>query len=179
MVLRRKRVVSSLVLAIALLVLGLGSLAAQDVRTNYMPGTDFSKYKTYKWVSIPGAERPNQILDQQIRQAVDAQLAAKKFTKTDDDKADLYVAYQVSIDQERQWNAYGMGGGWRFGGMATATSSTIQIGALALDIYDAGPKQLVWQGQATKTLNPSKNPEKNQERIIKAVMKLLKTFPPR
>ena len=24
---------------------------AQDVRTNYMPGTDFSKYHTYAWVN--------------------------------------------------------------------------------------------------------------------------------
>lgn len=23
---------------------------AQDVRTNYMPGTDWSKYRTYAWV---------------------------------------------------------------------------------------------------------------------------------
>jgi hypothetical protein len=36
--------------------------------------------------------------------------------KTDSDKADLYVEYQIATDQERQWNAYGTGGGWRFGG---------------------------------------------------------------
>jgi hypothetical protein len=36
----------------ALLWLGAGTLAAQDVRYNYMPGTDFSKYHTYKWVSV-------------------------------------------------------------------------------------------------------------------------------
>jgi hypothetical protein len=26
---------------------------AQDVRTNYMPGTDFSKYHTYAWDALP------------------------------------------------------------------------------------------------------------------------------
>ena len=35
-----------------------GTVLAQDVKTNYVPGTDFSKYHSYKWgeyleVSIP------------------------------------------------------------------------------------------------------------------------------
>ena len=38
------------------LVLGAGIVLAQDVKTNYVPGTDFSKYKTYKWVAIEGAQ---------------------------------------------------------------------------------------------------------------------------
>jgi hypothetical protein len=32
----------------------------QDVKYNFMPGTDFSKYHTYKWVAIEGASHPNQ-----------------------------------------------------------------------------------------------------------------------
>ena len=156
-----------------------GLVSAQDIKVNYVPGTSFSKYKTYKWVTISGAEQPNQIVDQQIKQAVDGQLATKGMTKTDSDDADMYVAYQVSITQQQQWNAYGTGGGWRFGGgMASATSSTIQIGTLAVDFYDPQPHQLIWQGQATKSLNPSKDPQKNQDRLNKAVAKLLKDFPP-
>jgi Domain of unknown function (DUF4136) len=99
---------------------------AQEVTSNSMPGVDFSKYHTYKWVSIEGASYPNQILDTQIKDSIDSQLASKGPTKTDNDKADLYIGYQVSIDQEKQWNAYGMGGGLRLGGgMATAQASTI------------------------------------------------------
>lgn len=167
-----------LLLAIGLMLLAYGSALAQDVRYDFMPGTDFTKYKTYKWVP-EGNMHPNQIVDQQIKQSIDQLLSSKGFTKTDGDKADLYVGYQVSVDQERQWNAYGGGMGWRWGGgMATATSSTIQVGTLVLDIYDPAAKQLVWRGQATKTLNPSKNPEKNQENLNKAMTKLLKNFPP-
>ena len=47
-------------------------------------------------------------MDTQIKDSVDSQLAAKGLTKVDGDKADLYVAYQVSVNQEKQWNAYGM-----------------------------------------------------------------------
>ena len=50
-----------------------------------MPGTDFTKYHTYKWITIEGAKHPNQIVDAQIKTAIDSQLAAKGLTKTDGD----------------------------------------------------------------------------------------------
>ena len=161
------------------LLIACGALTAQEARTNYMPGTDFSKFHTYKWVTIKGGEHPNQIMDAQIKQAVDSQLAGKGLTKTDADAADLYVGYQIAVDQEKQWNSYGMGGGWRFGGMETATSSTIDIGTLVLDMYDQAGKQLVWSGRATKTIDPGKNQEKNQKDLDKAMEKVLKDFPPK
>ncbi|HTQ86715.1 MAG TPA: DUF4136 domain-containing protein [Candidatus Solibacter sp.] len=167
-----------LVLAVFLGLL-LPAAFAQDVASNYMPGTDFSKYHTYKWVVIEGGMHPNQIVDAQIKQSVDAQLAAKGLTKTTGDKADLYVGYQVAVDQEKQWNGYGMGGGLRWGGMATATSSTISIGTLVLDLYDPAAKQLVWTGRATKSLDPSKSQDKNQKNLDKAMAKLLKNYPPK
>ena len=157
----------------------MGSAAlAQDVTTNSMPGVDFTKYHTYKWVVIEGAEVPNQIVDAQIKQAVDAQLATKGLTKTDSDKADLYIGYQVSVQHQEQWNAYGMGGGYRWGGgMATATSSTISIGTLVVDMYDPGTKQLVWTGRATKTLDANASQEKRQKNLDKAMTKLFKKYP--
>jgi len=106
-------------------------------------------------------------------------LASKGLTKTDNDKADLYIGYQIAVDQEKQWNAYGMGGGVRWGGMASAQSSTITNGQLVLDMYDPGTKQLVWTGNATKTLDPSGNQEKNQKNLDKAMAKLLKNYPPK
>jgi len=163
-------------LAVILMACSVG--LAQDVRSNYMPGTDFSKYHTYKWVSIEGGSHPNQIMDAQIKQAVDGQLSSKGMSKTDGDKADLFVGYQIAVDQEKQWNAYGMGG-VRFGGMGTATSSTINVGTLVLDMYDPGSKQLVWTGHATKTIEPSKSQEKNQKNLDKAMQKLLKDYPPK
>jgi Domain of unknown function (DUF4136) len=163
--------------ALLLAVCNLG--AAQTVTTNSMPGTNFAKYHTYKWVRVPGAKYPNQILDAQIKAAVDAQLSAKGLTKTTGDTADLYVDYQVSVSQQTQWNAYGMGGGYRWGGgMATATSSTIDTGTLVLDMYDPATKQLVWTGRATKTINPGNSQEKRQKNLNKAMQKLLKNFPP-
>jgi hypothetical protein len=151
---------------------------AQDVKANSMPGVNFSTFHTYKWVAIEGGSHPDQIVDQEIKQAADSQLAAKGLTKTDSDKADLYIGYQIAVDQEKQWNAYGMGGRWG-GGMGTATQSTLSVGTFVLDMYDPTTKQLVWTGSATKTLDPSSKQEKNEERLNKAMAKLLKNYPPK
>ena len=152
---------------------------AQDVKYNYEPGTDFSKYKTYKWIDVPDAQYPDQLTSNMIKGAIDSQLAQKGLTKTENDKADLYVAYQIAISEEREWYATGYGGRYRtMGGMGTATSSTIKIGTLVLDMYDVAEKKQVWHGDATKTLDPSKDPQKNKEKMDKVAKKLLKNYPP-
>jgi len=160
--------------------------SAQDIKYNFLQGTDFSKYKTYKWIQIPNAQYPNSILDDQIKRAIDAQLALKGLTKTEDNP-DLYVAYQVAVNQEKQWNSYSSGGdmwgwgGWRgWGGMSTTTttSSTINIGTLDLDMYDVRTKKQVWRGEASKTLGSGKDPKKVEKNLNKAMAKLMKKYPP-
>jgi hypothetical protein len=110
-----RNTVTKLGMAVILLLAACALMPAQEVSTNAMPGVDFSKYHTYKWVTIEGATYPNQIVDTQIKQAVDSQLAAKGLTKTDGEKADLLIGYQASVSTEKQWNAYGTGG-FRWGG---------------------------------------------------------------
>jgi hypothetical protein len=48
------------VLALAAALIATSALA-QDVAFNAMPGTDFGKYKTYRWVSIKDAQQADQI----------------------------------------------------------------------------------------------------------------------
>ena len=163
-------------LVAALLLAAAGTLAAQDVRYNFMPRTDFSKYRTYKWVNI-GRARPDQIMDAEIKQSVDSQLASKGLTKTDSGTADLYICYQTAVNQETQWDAWGS----RAFGMGTGswTSSTISVGTLVLDMYDPGTKQLVWTGSATKTIDTGSNHEKHMKKLDKAMAKLLRNYPPK
>lgn len=152
---------------------------AQSINTNYVPGTDFSNYRSYRWVQVDGAPPVDQILDQQIKQAVDQQLQSKSLTKKDADPADLYVGYQVGVQQEQELNAYGSPG-WRFGGgMADVHTSTVNVGTLVVDVYDPATKQLVWRGSATESINKSSTPEKKQEHLDRAATKLLKNFPPK
>ena len=163
---------------------------AQDVRTNYMPGTDFSKYHTYTWVDevqgVPSVGgHPDQILDTQVKQAIDSQMAAKGFTRVvDGGNADLVLGYQLAIDREKQINGFANGwGGWGpwGGGLDTfsANTSSNYIGTFVVAMYDPTVKKLIWIGAAQHAIEPSKKPEKNQEKLTKGAQKLLKDFPPR
>ena len=56
--------------------------------------------------------QPDQILDTQVKQAVDSQMAAKGLTKVvDGDKSDLFLGYQLAIDREKQINGFASGWG--------------------------------------------------------------------
>jgi hypothetical protein len=180
----------SSLITIALLLLGVSTAFSQDVRYNFDKNTDFSRFKTYKWVVLKDAAKVNDIMDKNIRDAIDAELSTKGLTKVDQDNADLYVGYQAAVGQEKQFTSYnsgwGPGGGWYGGGwyggggMSTTTgqTSTIYVGQLALDMYDSANKDLVWRGVASKTIDPKAKPEKQQKNLTKAVKKLLKNYPP-
>jgi len=173
------------------LLLAAAAALGQDVRYNFDKNADFSKFKTYKWVTIKDAAKVNDLTDKQIIAAVDTELATKGLTKTSDDSANLYIGYQAGIGQEKQFTSFssdwGYGGGWYrggwyggMGGMNTTTgqTSTICVGQLALDMYDSANHDLVWRGLASKTISPKAKPEKQEKNLAKAVRKVLKNYPP-
>jgi hypothetical protein len=174
--------------AFAWLLLGISAAVAQDVRYNFAQDVNFSKFKTYKWVSIKNADQVDAITAKQLTDTIDAELAKKGLTKTDSDSADLYLGYQTAIGTEKELYAYstgwGYGPGWRggwYGGMPTSTTvstSTIYIGQLDLDMYDSAMKELVWRGVASKTIDPKAKPDKRQKNMQKSIAKLLKNYPP-
>ncbi|MFL6373888.1 MAG: DUF4136 domain-containing protein [Pyrinomonadaceae bacterium] len=185
-----KRYIQAIILLSVLFTLSVAA-SAQKVKYNYLQGTDFSRYKTYSWVRIDGAQYPNQLLDQQIMQSIESQLSQKGLSKGEPGKSDLAFVYQVALNQEKEWSSYSTGGdnwgygGWRgwgggMGGMQTThgSTSTITVGTLNLDVYDVQTKKQIWRGEATKTLDPPKDASKLQAKIDKAMAKLLKNYPP-
>jgi hypothetical protein len=155
----------------------------QDVHYNYDRGANFAAYKTYQWVDLPGRV-PDELIDRDIRQSIDEQLAQKGLTKVDTD-ADLYVGYRAVIDLEKGINLSALGmrsgpGGWGGfdNGTVTGQTSTIPVGMMLVDLFDPAKKQLVWRGDASKTLDLKKDPEKNYKNLQKAMAKLFKNYPP-
>jgi hypothetical protein len=176
-------------ISMALVLLLASRALCQDVRYNFDKDADFTKFKTYKWVTIKDAAPVNALVDKQIKDAVDAELATKGLSKVDTDDADLLVAYQTAIGTEKQFTSYntdwGYGPGWyrggwygSTGGMTTGQTSTIYTGQLGLDMYEASKKDLVWRGTASKTIDQKAKPDKQQKNLNKAVKKLLKNYPP-
>lgn len=177
---------------VILLLLGAVAASAQDIRYDFDQGKDFSQYKTYKWVSVKGADQTDDLTAKRITDAVDAELATKGLRKTDLDSADVYLAYETAIGSEKQFTSFNTGwnygpawapGWYGYGGIATGSTygstSTIYVGQLDLSMYDSHTKELVWRGTASKTLDPEAKPEKKQKNIIKAVRKLFKNYPPK
>ena len=157
---------------------------AQDVHYNYDRAANFSNYKTYKWVELSNGV-PDQLIDHDIKLAVDEQLAQKGLTKVEKD-ADLYVGYHALIDLEKgvnlsAWGMRGGPGGWGGfdNGSVTGQTSTIPVGMLFVDLYDAAKKQLIWRGDANKAIELKKDPDKNYKSLQKTMAKLFKNYPPR
>ena len=173
------------------ILLSVSTAVGQDVRYNFDKNSDFSKFKTYKWVPLKDATKLNDLVDKQIIDSVNSELAAKGLTQVTEDSANLYIGYQAGIGQEKEFTSYssdwGYGGGWYrggwyggAGGMSTTSgqTSTIYIGQLAVDMYDSANHNLVWRGVASKTIDPRPKPEKQEKNLKKAVTKLLKNYPP-
>ena len=179
------------ILSTLFLLLSAASVVAQDVRYNFDKDTDFSKFKSYKWIDLKDAQKLSDLGDKQVKATVDSELGRKGLIRTDGDVADLYLGYQAAIGQEKQFTSFssdwGYGGGWYrggwyggMGGMSTTTgqTSTIYVGQLAVDMYDPANRDLVWRGLASKTIDVKAKPDKQQKNLTKAVTKLLKNYPP-
>jgi hypothetical protein len=155
----------------------------QDVHYNYDRSANFAAYKTYQWVDIPGGAVPDQLIDQAIKRAADEQLTLKGLTKVESN-ADLHIGYQFVLNLEKSISLSEMGGpgfGWDpWGGSRNVRgqTSTIPVGILLMDLYDIGKKQLVWRGDAVKTINLKKDPDKNYKNLQKVMAKLFKNYPP-
>ncbi len=124
----------------------------------------------------------DQLIDQEIKRAVDEQLAQKGLTKVEKN-ADLQVTYHAAIHQDVGinlsgfgWGGRGLGGMWD--GSIQGQTSTIPIGTLVVDLYDPAGKQLIWRGDASKTIDLKKDPDKNYKNLQKAIAKLFKNYPP-
>jgi hypothetical protein len=70
----------------------------------------------------------------------------------------------------------GMGMG---GGISQTRSNTVITGTLVLDLYERAKKHLVWRGQVSRTVEPTRQPDRRVRNLDKAVAAMLKNYPPR
>ena len=165
------------------------AIIAQDVKYNFDQNADFSKYHTYKWEKHPKSLDVDELTMKQLGTGFDAALTAKGLRRVDSGPTDLVIVFQIAASQEKEISSYstdfgygpGYRGGWYGGGssMTTATTNTITIGTVVLDMYDAAAKNLVWRGMASKTIEAKAKPDKKQKNINKAAQKMLKNYPPK
>lgn len=167
---------------LVLLALAAGRMPAQSVTYTFDKAAEFAKYKTYKWVSIQGAQQLDELTHDQLLGALDMGLAKKGLTKSQADSADLYIGYQVAGHKDKPLKdpnvgiAYGSGGSGS--AATTGTATLVHSGQLVLDIYDSSNQHLVWRGIASNFVDEAAGPAKKQKQMDKAAEKLLRNYPP-
>lgn len=63
---------------------------AQDVTFNYDRSANFGSYRTYQWVE---SQNGNQLMDQNIKQSIDAQLALKGLRRVESGASRLAIKW--------------------------------------------------------------------------------------
>ena len=160
------------------------SLFAANISTDYDHSANFSQYKTYSWLKVQAGDS---LWAQRVQQDVDAQLAAKGWTKVESNGNASITAFQSTQEQPTMETFYdGLGGGWGwrgrggFGGggmgMSTTTTENTKVGTTVVDVFDSQTKQLLWRGKESADLG--NNSEKNAKSLAKDMGDLFKHFPP-
>jgi hypothetical protein len=151
---------------------------AQEVQVDYDRSANFNAYKTYQWIDSKPVQVGDQLLDKNIKRAVDGQLTGKGLQRVESG-GHLLIGYQAAISKEKQFDGSPSGPPWSGNwGNSRVTSSTIEIGTLVVMLFDPAAKQLVWRASASKTLDIDENPDKNYRNLEKAMAKLFKNYPP-
>ena len=163
---------------VTFLVLITSSALSQDVVFRFDNTADFSKFKTYKWVTLESEAPIEGFTDEQIKAAVDAELVRKGLTKVDGEAADLLIGYQTAEQHQTQYPGIDPDSGFRTGLATNTSKSTSYKGRLAIDMYDPANHHLIWRGVATKTVSRKAEPEKWQKNLNKVVAKLMENYPP-
>jgi hypothetical protein len=101
--------------------------ASQD---RLRPQRQLRAYKTYSWIKVQSGDS---LWDSRIQQDVDAQLAAKGWTKVDSNGAAVSAFRSTQNQQSLETFYDGFGGGWRWRGMggtgmSTTTTEVTKVG---------------------------------------------------
>ena len=159
----------------ALLIAVAAGCSGITTNANIAPGANLAQYHTYGWYAPPRpGESPG---EQQVRVALENQLAQKGLVPATNGRPDFLVAYHATRQQKVAVTpGYGYGYGYGYGlysGMPSAYTYT--EGTLIVDFIDPKTNQAFWRGTASGVLNHPNNPD--PQKIDTAVAKLMKRYP--
>lgn len=148
-----------------------------QVDTDYAPGTDFSKYKTFTLKH--GAAAKNAIAVERFELSLGNALTARGLKQVSDG-ADLNVFDHFVIGKDTQLSTYGYGGwGGRWGGgMQTTQVQQIPTGTVVVDLVDSQTNKMIWRGVAKDELSTTATPEQRQQKADEVARKLFENYPP-
>lgn len=169
------------------LAVGLAALAALtvacstlEVNTDYEPGTDFARYKTFAFKE--GAPPKNQIArDRLVNALTDAMVKRGLAVATGTPDLLVFPHFVTGKETQIQTYGYGMGGwyGYRWGGgMTTTQVQEIPTGTLVVDLVDVQANKLVWRGTAKDQISTDATPEEREQKAREVATRLFEGYPP-
>ncbi|WP_353101765.1 DUF4136 domain-containing protein [Myroides odoratus] len=164
------------------------SCSSVRVSADYDKNINFTAYKTYAFFK-EGIDnvKLNDLDKKRILNAIDQEMTAKGFTKTDSNPQILVNIFTKSQQQVNvttnndyfysRYGYYGWGYAPYWGPNSTTVSTSIE-GKLYIDFIDTNKKALIWQGIGTGYIDNANTPEKKEAKIQDFVQKILSTYPP-
>lgn len=167
-----------------------------SVNQDFNPNTQFASLQTWDW--MPQSEdrggdirTDNPLVDQRIRNAIEATLQEKGLRKVASGEPQFRVGYHLILDDRVDYetvnNYYGGTWGYRgvYGVYSTGMASSqtyareYTVGTLVIDFFDVESRELVWRGAAEGRINEVPDPAARQARATEAVQRILAQFPPK
>jgi len=177
---------------VGLILLSLSACVGPEVRTDFDPGADFAKFKTYAFAELTdvskGGMLDNSLMRKRLDQMVGQQLTNKGLQQVGlDQNPDLLVNYWVGVKEKQQIESTGgragmyagpRGGGygWGAGYGGGVTTYEYKEGTLAVDLVEAAKKELVWRATIVATLED--RPDENLELANQGITKAFQDYPP-
>jgi len=170
--------------------LGIGCSTSIEVHTSHHPSADFSNRTSYAWLPRSPTGDPrldDEALDERVRTAVEAELAAKGLTKTAE-SPQLLLAHQVVLRSETRVSRFDDPDSvWDKDYVPRIDPSSDEaeferdydVGILVLEFSNPETKVVLWRGSAN-TEADLRDPSRKRDRIVQeAVRAMLAGFPPR
>jgi hypothetical protein len=166
---------------------------------DYADDADFSSFRSYRWYDdIHGSEladyRQYNSSDKRVRTYVDRELKAHGLRESTTERADVWVNYHISKEQQMRIDSFsryptaGMHGGVGVGTYGSAVSlgyssgpsvRTYKEGTVVLDIIDARSSKIIWRGIAEGRLKEHLSISDKNRVASEVAAELLADFPPR
>lgn len=166
--------------AIVISALSLGC-AVRSVHSYLERGVDLARYQRYVWgpadrsgTGDPRLDR-NQIFEDRVRAAVDAQLASRGFEKAASGFPELLIQYHVKVEQriDRADEP-------RSASCQDCRPFVYDAGTLVIDLVDARTNSLLWRGWVEANVDGVvDNQDWMEEQIDEAVLRIFERLPRR
>jgi len=182
---RRRRIV----LHLAMVWLCFHACTSIDVRTDFDPSVDFTRFKTFAFGGLTDINKAgildNSLTRKRIESIVARELTAKGLRQAElDQNPDLSVHYWIGVKEKQKVENIGPSGYYggthpRHGGgvgYGNVTTYEYKEGTLIVDLVEPARKELVWR--ATMVANLEDTTGENIELGNKAIARAFKDYPP-